>query len=157
MFFLQVTCTTISFNWRIIGTTSLLISITNVVFLIFKWVRVLLLLLFSTSGILSSFALAQITSMAKKILLKLIKSDILSIDTYEQDILSVGDKRKKIKEEYNNCNHMTMLSFFSDSHCLPLFHMAKSIIWIEEKKDCINEFSIGYMINPKLNINKAFR
>ena len=34
--------------------------------------------------------------------------------------------------------------------------MAKSFIWIEETRKDINEFSIGYMINPKLNINKAF-
>ena len=34
--------------------------------------------------------------------------------------------------------------------------MAKSLIWINEKKP-INEFTIGYMINPNFNINKAFR
>ena len=44
-----------------------------------------------------------------------------------------------------------------DNHCLPLFYMAKSFICIEETKERINEFSIGYMINPKFNINKAFR
>ena len=35
--------------------------------------------------------------------------------------------------------------------------MAKHYIWLEETKERINEFSIGYMINPKLNINKAFK
>ena len=35
--------------------------------------------------------------------------------------------------------------------------MAKSFIWIEETKELINGFYIGYMINPKLNINKSFR
>ena len=58
MFFAQVPCTTIMFTWRIIGTTSLLISITNVVFLSFNRRRCLLLLLFFTSGILSYFALS---------------------------------------------------------------------------------------------------
>ena len=35
--------------------------------------------------------------------------------------------------------------------------MAKIYIWIEETKESINEFSIGYMINPTFNINKAFK
>ena len=35
--------------------------------------------------------------------------------------------------------------------------MGKSFIWINKKKQHINELSIGYMINPNLNINKSFR
>ena len=42
-------------------------------------------------------------------------------------------------------------------HCLPLLHMSKSYIWLEETKERITYFSIGYMINPNLNINKAFK
>ena len=33
--------------------------------------------------------------------------------------------------------------------------MDKFFIWLIEKKT-INKFKIGYMINPNLNINKAF-
>ena len=33
--------------------------------------------------------------------------------------------------------------------------MAKSYIWLEETKERIDDFSIGYMINPNYNINKA--
>ena len=50
-----------------------------------------------------------------------------------------------------------MESLLGAYHCLPLSHMAKSYIWLEEIKKRINEFSIGYMIDPKLNINKAFK
>ena len=32
--------------------------------------------------------------------------------------------------------------------------MAKRIIWINETKKRINEFTIGYMINPGFNVNK---
>ena len=35
--------------------------------------------------------------------------------------------------------------------------MSKSYIWLEEKNQCINEFSIGYMMNPNLHKNIAFR
>ena len=43
------------------------------------------------------------------------------------------------------------------NHRLPSSHMAKSYIWLEETKERINEFSIGYMINPTLNSKKYFK
>ena len=52
---------------------------------------------------------------------------------------------------------MPMLSSLGANHCLPLFHMPKSFICLEETKTRIKKFSIGYMTNPNLNINKAFR
>ena len=52
---------------------------------------------------------------------------------------------------------MNMQSLLGTNHLLPLFHMAKRFIWLEEIKERIKEFSIGYMIYPRLNINKAFR
>ena len=42
-------------------------------------------------------------------------------------------------------------------HCLPLLYVEKIYIMIEETKERINEFSIGYMIKPALNINKALK
>ena len=52
---------------------------------------------------------------------------------------------------------MPTQSLLGVNHRLPLFHMNKSFIWLEETKERINKFSIGYMINPTLNINKSFR
>ena len=42
------------------------------------------------------------------------------------------------------------------NHGLPLFHMAKGFIWINETKQRINEFKTGYIINQNLSIKKAF-
>ena len=50
-----------------------------------------------------------------------------------------------------------MLPLLGVNNCLPLFHKNKIFIWLEETKECINEFLIGYMINPNLNMNKPFR
>ena len=52
---------------------------------------------------------------------------------------------------------MPILSLLGGNHVLPLFHMYKRFIWFNETKKRINEFKIGYMINPNLNINKSFR
>ena len=40
---------------------------------------------------------------------------------------------------------------------MPLLHMSKSYIWIEETNQRINEFSIGYTMNPTLYRNRAFK
>ena len=43
------------------------------------------------------------------------------------------------------------------NHLLPSSHMAKSYIFLEEKNQRVNEFSIEYMMNSNLSINKAFK
>ena len=40
---------------------------------------------------------------------------------------------------------------------MPLLHMSKSYIWIEETNQRINEFSFGYILNPTLYTNKVFK
>ena len=40
---------------------------------------------------------------------------------------------------------------------MPLSHMAKIYIWLEETNHRINEFSIGYTMNPNLHKKKAFK
>ena len=35
--------------------------------------------------------------------------------------------------------------------------MSKRYIWLEETNKRINEFSIGYIMSPNLNMNKVFR
>ena len=74
-------------------------------------------------------------------------------------MIAVGNKNKNVKnkDRWNYCHHMTMLLLFWDNHRLPLLHMAERFIWIEEKGECINEFEIGYMINPRFCVNKAFK
>ena len=44
-----------------------------------------------------------------------------------------------------------------NNHCLPLSHLAKSYIWLEETNQRINELYIGYMMNPNLSMNRFFR
>ena len=51
---------------------------------------------------------------------------------------------------------MLMQSLLGAYHFLPLIQMAKRFL-NERKKERINEFSIGYMINPTLNIKKSFK
>ena len=51
---------------------------------------------------------------------------------------------------------MPKLSLLGANHRLPLFNMDKRFIWLNEIKQRINEFTVGYMINTGLNVNKYF-
>ena len=50
-----------------------------------------------------------------------------------------------------------MLLLLGGNHCLTLLHMDKRFISLEEIGESIHEFEIVYMINPSLNVNKAFK
>ena len=84
---------------------------------------------------------------------------MFNIDNHEKDISAVGYKNKTIQTLYkcNQLNIMGIQSLLGTNHLLPLSHMAKSYIWIEETNQRINEFSIRYMINPNFSIKKSFR
>ena len=84
---------------------------------------------------------------------------MFNIDKYEKDILSVGYQNKIIhnQDKWNHYNNIQIQSSVGTNHCLPLSHMAKSYIQIKETKEFINEFSIEFIINPTLNIKKAFK
>ena len=84
---------------------------------------------------------------------------MFNIDYHEKDILSVGYKNKKnqTEDKWNQLNLMDIQSLLGTNHRLPLLHMDKSYIGIEETNQRINEFSIGYTMNPNLSMNKAFK
>ena len=52
---------------------------------------------------------------------------------------------------------MHIKSMLGTNNRLPLSHISKSYIWLEETDKVINEFSIVYMMNPNLSINKYFK
>ena len=74
-------------------------------------------------------------------------------------MIEIGNENEKNKynDKWNYCHHMPILPLLGDNHRLPLLHMNKRFIYLEETKECINEFDIGYMINPNFHINKASR
>ena len=83
---------------------------------------------------------------------------MFNIDNHETYILAVGYKKIiETKEKWNQLNIIDIKYLLGTNYCLPLSHKAKSYIWPEEKNQLINEFSIGYMMNLNLNMNKVFR
>ena len=74
-------------------------------------------------------------------------------------MIAVGKENKKIKnkDRWNCCHRISMLSLLEENHRLPLFHMAERFIWFNETKKRITEFTIGYMVNPGVNVRTIFR
>ena len=84
---------------------------------------------------------------------------MFNIYNHEKDILAVGYKNKTIETKYkwNKLDFIDIQSLLGTNHRLPISHMAKSYIWLEESNQRINELSIVYMMNPNFSVNKAFK
>ena len=84
---------------------------------------------------------------------------MFNIDNHEKDVLAVGYEKKTIQtqDKCNQLNLMCIQYLLGTNHHLTISRMAKSYIWLEETNQRINQFSIGYMMNPNLSINKAFK
>ena len=84
---------------------------------------------------------------------------MFDIDNHENYILAVGYKKKTIetKDKWNQLNLLDMQYLLGTNCHRPILHRSKSYLWLEKKNQRINEFSIGYTMNPNFNMNKAFR
>ena len=84
---------------------------------------------------------------------------MFNIDQHEKDILAVNYIKEKTetKDKWNQMNILNVQSMLGANCRMPLLHMSKSYIWLEETNKRINEFSIGYMMNPTLYRNRAFK
>ena len=52
---------------------------------------------------------------------------------------------------------LSMESLLGANWSIPLIHMSKRKIYIEETNERINEFSFEYMFNPTLHTNKVLK
>ena len=58
---------------------------------------------------------------------------------------------------YGKINVIPLLPLLGVNHCQPIFHMFKILVYLYTTDECINQFPIGYMINPTLHVNMVFR
>ena len=98
--------------------------------------------------------------LTKTFSLKVTQLVIFSINTYGQDMISGGNEnKKKLKTKTNGIIVIICLCY----HCWGQIIVYSYFIWLNvlfvliKQKKRINEFTIGYMINPGLNVNKSFR
>ena len=82
-----------------------------------------------------------------------------NIVIYEKYISAVDYINQKIetKDKWNQINVLSMEYMLVANCRMPLLHMSKSYIWIEETNQRINEFYFGHMLNPTLLTNKVFK
>ena len=92
-------------------------------------------------------------------ILKIIDLILPNIVIYEKDISAVDYINQKIETKYkcNQINVFNMESILVTNCHMPLLHMSKSYILMEETNQRINEFSFGYMLIPTLYTNKVFK
>ena len=72
-----------------------------------------------------------------------------------------NDRIGKRKEKYQanidgKIDIIPLFTLLGVNHRQPILHMSKRMVHFHSIDETINQFSIGYMINPSLHFNKVF-
>ena len=97
--------------------------------------------------------------LAKNFPIKVIQSVISTVNTCKQKIIEFGIENKKAinKDKLNYCHSFPILTLLGVNHHLLLLHMSNSFAYINNTEERINKFTISYMVNPTLHLNKSFK
>ena len=50
-----------------------------------------------------------------------------------------------------------LLTLLGANHLQPIINMSKRLVYLYTTNKQINQFEIGYMVNPSLHVDKLFR
>ena len=75
----------------------------------------------------------------------------------EDDIIRKINWKISSKYEWEYCDVIPLLPLLHISHRLPILHMYKIFFYMKSIEKLMNPFSIGYIANPILHVNKSFR
>ena len=70
----------------------------------------------------------------------------------------IGRIKWKIETQYiwETLNLILLMTLVGVNYYQPILHMSKIMVHLYSTYERINPFTIGYMINPSLHINKVF-
>ena len=68
-------------------------------------------------------------------------------------------KKNKVpgKDKWETLDVIPLIPLVGVNHRQPILHMSKIMVHCYSIDESINQFAIGYMINPSLNCKKVFR
>ena len=70
----------------------------------------------------------------------------------------IGEKNKNpVKDKWETLNFIPLMPLVGVNYRQPILHMSTIMVHCYYTDESINQFEIGYMINPSLNCNKLFR
>ena len=64
---------------------------------------------------------------------------------------------KEGKDKWETLNFISLMPLLGVNHRQPILHKSKLMVHCYSTDESINQFAIGYMINPELNCNQVFR
>ena len=70
------------------------------------------------------------------------------------------EKEKKnitVKDKWKTLGVIKLMTLVGVNHRQPILHISKRMVHCYSTDESINQFAIGYTINPSLNCDKLFR
>ena len=68
-----------------------------------------------------------------------------------------GNRKTPRKDKWEYYDVVPLFPLLGANHRLLLLHMSNTYVYMSTTEKFINQFAIGYMIKPALNVNKVFR
>ena len=69
----------------------------------------------------------------------------------------IGKRKKKYQAKIDGkFDIIPLFLLLGVNHCQPILHISKIFVCLYTKYEHINPFSIGYIINPTLHVDKVF-
>ena len=88
--------------------------------------------------------------------IKSIQYVIGTISSWDRKMIELGGKTpSKHNSEY--CDVILLLPLVGVNNYLTLLHMSKTFVYMNSIENYMNQFAIGFMVNPKLHVDKAFK
>ena len=74
----------------------------------------------------------------------------------KNDIIGKRKGKNPEKDEWGLTDVIPLMAIAGVNHRLPILHLSKIMVHIYSTENTIYKFSIGYMINPSLRVNRIF-
>ena len=89
--------------------------------------------------------------------IKIVNYVIGAISSYKQNMKEFGKEIIKVQSK-NKWGYSYVIPLFplvGVNDNLEIFNLSKTFVYIDRTEKLMNQFSIGYMNNPTLNVNKV--
>ena len=67
------------------------------------------------------------------------------------------EKKNTTQRQMGKIDAIQLFLLLGVNHRQPLIHIYKILVYLYTTEKQISQFSIGYMVNPKIHVNKVFR
>ena len=81
------------------------------------------------------------------------------VTLFREENIELGKENRKIpgKYQWETLDVIPLMTLVGVNNCQTILHTSKIMVHCYSTDESVNQFEIGYMVNPSLKFNKVFR